>query len=176
MLELRSALAAASPFRGESLVIAERPDFTYTQYAGLTADAGRKLSALVGAIPTDAMRAHESAGRTVFRTGPDQIQVAGPVADDMPDRLRGLCAVTELTHGRTRIAIDGGRARDVLSKLSFLDFHADEFGDGRFALTGMHHTPVLIHCTGAERFDIYAMRSFALDVWEVLTDAAREFG
>jgi sarcosine oxidase gamma subunit len=30
-------------------------------------------------------------------------------------------------------------------------------------------------CTGDISFDLYVMRSFSLNVWEVLTDAALEF-
>ncbi len=39
-------------------------------------------------------------------------------------------------------------------------------------MTGIHHTPVLIHCTGENSFHIYALRTFALSLWEWLVDAA----
>ena len=44
------------------------------------------------------------------------------------------------------------------------------------ALTGIHHTPVLVHRTSEQRYEIYAMRTFALSVWEWLSDAALPFG
>ena len=34
----------------------------------------------------------------------------------------------------------------------------------------------LVHRAGADRYELYAMRSFALSVWEWLIDAALEFG
>ena len=47
---------------------------------------------------------------------------------------------------------------------------------GQFALTGIHHTPVLVHRSGEQRYEIYAMRTFALSVWEWLSDAALPLG
>jgi len=44
-----------------------------------------------------------------------------------------------------------------------------------FAMTGIHHTPVLVHCVSDNRFEIYALRTFALSVHDWLTDAALEF-
>ena len=47
---------------------------------------------------------------------------------------------------------------------------------GQFALTGLHHTPVLVLRAAEDRYEIFAMRSFALSVWEWLTDAALPLG
>ena len=85
-------------------------------------------------------------------------------------------AVTDLSHSRTRIFIEGERAADVLKKGVPLDFDAKVFKPGQAALTGLHHTPVLIHRIREDRFEIYAMRTFAHSVWDWLTDAALEFG
>jgi sarcosine oxidase subunit gamma len=80
--------------------------------------------------------------------------------------------VTSLSHSRTRIALAGAPARDVLARLVPLDFHPRAFAPGSFAMTGLHHTPVLIHCTGKTSFDVYALRTFAMSVWDAITDAA----
>ncbi len=56
-----------------------------------------------------------------------------------------------------------------------IDLHESVFTPGKFAMTGLHHTPVLLHCTAEQRFELYAMRTFALDVWEWLEDAAKEY-
>jgi sarcosine oxidase subunit gamma len=85
-------------------------------------------------------------------------------------------AVTSRSHSRTRIVIDGACARDVLRKGIPLDFDPDVFRVDQAVLTGVHHTPVLIHRAAADRYELYAMRSFALSVWEWLTDAALEYG
>ncbi len=50
------------------------------------------------------------------------------------------------------------------------------FPVGSVALTGVHHTPILLYRTTENRFEIFAMRTFALTVFEWLSDAALEFG
>lgn len=35
-----------------------------------------------------------------------------------------------------------------------IDLHESAFTPGKFAMTGLHHTPVLLHCTAAERFEL----------------------
>ena len=59
--------------------------------------------------------------------------------------------------------------------LAPVDFHPSVFTPGSVALTGIHHTPATIHCTGEDAFDIYVMRTFARDLWDAITDAARRF-
>lgn len=175
MLERRSALATATPYVGPVLTIAERPGFTLTQVAGLDAGFDGKLAAVVGPLPETVSRAAVNGAHTLFRIGPAQFWVIGPETDDAAQRLAGQCAVTPLTSSRTRITLDGAPAREVLARLAPVDFHAGVFTPGSVALTGIHHTPVTIHCTGDSSFDIYAMRTFAMTVWEVVTDAARVF-
>jgi len=175
MLERRSALASAKPYVSATLNIAERPGFTLTQVAGLDGDFESKLSAAVGALPGKVAQAQVNGGHCIFRIGPAQFWIVGPETDDVAARLQGHCAVTPLTSSRVRIALEGAPARDVLAKLMPVDWAAPVFTPGSVALTGLHHTPVTVHCTGENAFDIYVMRTFALDVWEAVTDAAREF-
>jgi heterotetrameric sarcosine oxidase gamma subunit len=138
-----------------------------------------ELEAIVGELP---LGSHSvvPGEPTIFRTGPEQFWIVGP-EDGLAERLSrairaGLGAVTPLTHSRTRIFIEGDRALDVLKKGVPLDFHPQVFKPGQAALTGLHHTPILIHRLREDRFEIYAMRSFALSLWDWLTDAALEFG
>ena len=171
MLERRSALASAKPYVSAKLKIAERPGFTLTQVAGLE-DA---ISATVGALPEKVGRAQVNGAHTIFRIGPAQFWIVGPETDDLASRLQGRCAVTPLSSSRVRIALDGAPAREVLAKLIPVDLHPSVFTPGSAALTGIHHTPVTLHCTGENGFDIYAMRTFAVNVWDAVTDAARVF-
>ena len=175
MLERRSALASARPYVSAKLAIAERPGFTLTQVAGLDAGFEAKLSAVLGTLPQKVSLAEVNGERTLFRIGPAQFWIVGPEKDETPAQLNGLCAVTPLSHSRVRIAISGAPAREVLAKLIPVDLHAQVFTPGSVALTGLHHTPVTVHCTGEHAFDIYAMRTFALNVWDAVTDAARVF-
>ena len=169
MLERRSALASATPYVSGSLSIAERPGFTLTQVAG----AEEKIASITGPLPGNVARAALNGALTIFRIGPSQFWIVGPEADDTASRLQGQAVATPLTHSRVRIALEGAPARRVLSMLVPVDVHVSVFTPGTVALTGIHHTPVTIHCTGENAFDIYVMRTFALNAWEVITDAAR---
>jgi heterotetrameric sarcosine oxidase gamma subunit len=174
MLERRSALATARPFAWAALTLGEVRNFTLTQVAGF-GDFEPAVAAVAGTLPTANDRAVESNGRTVFRTGPQTFWFVGPAGDDLAARLGATALVTPLSSSRTRISIEGRAARDVLRKGIPIDLHESIFTPGRFAQTGLHHTPVLLHCTAEQRFELYAMRTFALDVWEWLEDAALEF-
>lgn len=192
MLERQSALAGVlsaggrdGAAGGRACRIGEREigslfqvaGFTHTKVAVdkvLTAVLGKKPPANIGtAVLAD--------GRTIFRTGPEQHWIAGPQRDDLEAKLMAtlppvLSAVTDLSHSRSRIFIEGPAAREVLSRGIALDLHPAQFGPGRFALTGLHHTPVLLYRATADDYEIWAMRTFAHTVWDWLADAALPFG
>ena len=174
MLERRSALAAAKPYRSSRLQMGEVRGFTLTQISGLSQDFEARIAPAVGEIPARAGKAVDSNGRTLMRVGPAQFWIIAPETDDLAMSLAGLCAVTPLSHSRTRIFLEGAPVRDLLAKGIPLDFHPGRFTPGMFALTGLHHTPVLVHCVSETRFELHALRSFALNVWEWLSDAALE--
>lgn len=171
MLDRRSALASIKPYNSPLLQITEVRGFSLLQVVG----APKSISAISGKLPTKVGIAVASDGRTLMRTGPNQVWIVGPEADDIEVKLRASAIVTPLSHSRTRIVMEGTASRDVLAKSAPLDFHPAVFKPGMFAMTGIHHTPVLIHRTGEHRFEIYALRTFAVSVCEWLTDAALEF-
>jgi sarcosine oxidase subunit gamma len=175
MLERRSALATARPYRSGVLKIVEDAGFTLIQAAGLSDDFDQRLAAAVGDIPSDFGRAIATGSRTVMRTGPSQVWFVGPENDGLAATLRSFCAVTPLTNSRSRIVVAGAPARQVLAKGMALDFHPAVFVPGQFAQTGVHHMPLLVHCVGADEFHLYIMRTFAMSLWEWLIDAALEF-
>ena len=161
MLNRTSALVSASPYVSTKLSITEASDFKLTQYAGTEKD----LKNALGKLPSKMGIVQDN----VFRINPTQIwSLNEPVA--APN-----CFVTPLSSSRTRIEISGGPARDVLAKCAALDFYKNEFIAGSFAQTGIHHVPVLIHCVAGEIFHLYVMRTFALSIWDYITDAASEF-
>jgi sarcosine oxidase subunit gamma len=194
MLEAKSALVSALAKGGRDGAdghrrcrVGEVRGGLLLQVAGFPGTIGeveRVLPAVVGtALPkTPSDTAAAGAGR-VFRTGPEQFWIVGPSqnGNGAEAHLRQAIppevgAVTSLSHSRARIVIEGTCARDVLKKGIPLDFDSDVFRIDQAALTGLHHTPILVHRAGADRYELYAMRSFALSVWEWLTDAALEFG
>ncbi|MGH6855565.1 MAG: sarcosine oxidase subunit gamma [Aestuariivirga sp.] len=175
MLERHSALADATPYRSDRLQMGEVRGFSLTQAAGLAKGFEKALVPFTGKLPADVGVAVASKGRIIMRVGPAQFWFVGPETDGLAAKLAALCAVTPLSHSRTRIFLEGAPARDVLAKGMALDFHQSVFTPGRFAMTGLHHTPVLVHCVSENRFELYAMRTFALSVWDWLLDAALEF-
>ncbi|HUR43365.1 MAG TPA: hypothetical protein VMZ01_04620, partial [Aestuariivirga sp.] len=152
MLERRSALANVKPYASSALQIGESREFSLTQAAGLGEGFKKAITAITGKLPSDRGRAVESKGRIIMRVGPEQLWFVGPEADDeFAAKLAPLCAVTPLSHSRTRIFIEGGPARRLLAKGIPLDFYESVFKPGHFAMTGLHHTPVLVHCVSENR-------------------------
>ncbi len=168
MLDARSPLASVSAFSAKDVGLREEGGFALTQVAGFGKAFEKPLAAAVGKLPAKVGVAHDNAGYTVMRTGPRQFWCVGDaeVAALPPD-----CVVTPLSSSRCRIRVEGALARRVLARAAALDFDARHFKPGHFVMTGIHHTPVLIHCVGADAFHVYALRTFALAVWEWLVDA-----
>jgi sarcosine oxidase subunit gamma len=192
MAERRSALAAALARGGRDgadgarrLRLGEIRGWSLVQVAAFPArraEVERALLPLVGGrLPQRVDEVIDAAGLRLMRIGPEQIWIIGHDGSGLERQLHqavaaGAGAVTPLSHSRTRISIEGDAAGAVLMKGVPLDFHPDAFRVDQAALTGLHHTPVLIHRAGTGRFEIYAMRSFAESVWAWLADAALEFG
>ncbi len=168
MLAALSPLAGASAFTARNISIREEAGFTLTQVAGFGKAFEKQLAAAVGKLPAKPGAAQVNDAFTVFRTGPQQFWCVG---DEAPLGLPGECLVTPLTSSRCRIRVEGALARRVLARAAAIDFDARSFKPGHFALTGIHHTPVLVHCVEGDAFHVYAMRTFALAVWEWLVDA-----
>lgn len=175
MLDRRSALVSARPYSSPQLTIAESPGFTLTQVAGLDDAFEQKLAAAVGPLPAKVERAQLNGDRVIFRIGPAQFWLVEPSSGTTPARLDGVGAITPLSSSRVRIAISGAPTREVLSMLAPVDFHPSVFTPGSVALTGIHHTPVTLHCTGEHAVDVYVMRTFARDVWDAITDVSLRF-
>lgn len=118
--------------------------------------------------------------RHLLKTGPEQYWIISPESDDLPGALQAavppeLGAVTLLSHSRTCIVVEGPAARELLATSIALDLHPSAFSVGAFALTGIHHTPVLVYRTAEDRYELFVMRTFALCVWDGLADSALEF-
>lgn len=163
MLEAHSPLGAAARFERDGVTLFEAPGFTLTQIAG----EDKVLKKLLGKLPAKVGTAQENDDRTLLRVGPKQFWVVGETVAPS----EGVY-VTPLSSGRTRIALEGPRARQLLAACASIDFDSSHFKPGQFVMTGIHHTPVTIHCTSDNGFHIYALRTFALNVWEWLCDIA----
>ena len=192
MLERRSALERDLQQSGRDgakgdrgLKLGEVRGWSLVQASGFPTEAAAFEAALSGAVgarmPAKVGDAVSAQGRTIMRVGPEHFWIVGPERDDLAAKLSqsiaaGVGSILPLSHSRTRIFLEGAAAREVLAKGIPLDFDVNVFRIGQFALTGLHHTPVLVHRVAADRYELYAMRTFAHSIWEWLTDAALPVG
>jgi sarcosine oxidase subunit gamma len=134
-----------------------------------------------GGLPAGVGQATSIGTRLLLRTGPEHFWIITRDGEDIVPALHSAVApaigsVTALSQGRTCIWIEGSHSAAVLATAIALDLHPAIFPLNSFALTGLHHTPVMLLRSGAMRFELYVARSFAAWTWEWLTDAALPYG
>jgi heterotetrameric sarcosine oxidase gamma subunit len=117
----------------------------------------------------------------LMRTGPEEWLLIGDGTSDACAALRAAIGVdvggvTDLSHARCRIKVQGPRCLDTLSKLFALDCRADAFPVGELRLSGHHHLPCSLHRRGETEFDLYVFTTYAHDQLGSLLDAALEYG
>jgi heterotetrameric sarcosine oxidase gamma subunit len=191
MLERRSALAGfhglverAGVGGAIGLEIREDTGFTLVEigaYPSKRAEAEQAVQSWLGALPQAIATPVETPKGLLMRTGPTSFWLVGPPGADNASAMRAaipeaIASVIDLSSSRTRLSISGATVTDVLLKGIPIDLAPENFAVGQIALTGVHHTPILLHRTATDRYEIYAMRTFALTILEWLTDAALEFG
>lgn len=175
--EPRHAAAGAAlvmgEVRGDSLVqVASFPRHRREMEASLARHLGVSL-------PEDGRRTVRSGGLTIWRTGMEQFWLRDRPGRDRSGEFVTLVgpaqgAVTPLSHSRTCLYLEGAPAASVLAKTLTIDLSERAFPVDASAMTGLHHTPVLVHRTSAARYEILVMRTFAVSVWEWLLDLAAE--
>lgn len=117
----------------------------------------------------------------LMRTGPEEWLLIGDAAGDPYPVLRAAIGadvggVTDLSHARCRIKVQGPRCLDTLSKLFALDCRPAAFPVGELRLSGHHHLPCSLHRRGETEFDLYVFTTYAHDQLASLLDAALEYG
>lgn len=189
MFECRSALADRPQPRSASgeagpLVIGEAPGFALLQvsaFVGTMGELERIVRGVLGAsLPQRVGGTGRSPDHRIFKVGPERFWTVGPQGPwiaSLEQAVPGeIGSIVSLSHARTRLFIDGAASRAVLSRGIALDLHPEVFRPDAYALTGLQHTPVLLHRAGQNRYELYVPRTFAAWVWEWLTDAALPFG
>lgn len=192
MFERNSALVGVIKHGGRDgadgrrlLRIGEVRNWSLVQIAAFATTAeqlDQVVRPLIGAsLPLHVGQAITADMRCLLKTGPEQFWIITDDTDDLVPDLQAavtphIGAVTPLSHSRTCIFVEGISARGLLSTGIALDLHPDAFRMNDFALTGLHHTPILIHRSAENRYNLYTMRTFALWAWEWLIDAALPYG
>jgi sarcosine oxidase, subunit gamma len=85
-------------------------------------------------------------------------------------------ALVDLSDGLAALEVQGGAARELLSKGCGLDLHPRSFPEGRCARTRFAQIPVVIECLDdSPRFELTVQRSYLQYLHGWLADAAIEF-
>lgn len=192
MLKSRSALEsfrrqAPDDVSGHSAIRLGEVANTQLLHIGVYPGAGSRVATgastvLGGALPDSPVRASNAGKHLIFRIAPDQYWVVeGGGESALEARLRATIpadagCITALDGARTRLFVEGPRARDLLGRLVPIDLHPTVFPVGGFAQTGIHHVAGLLLRATENRFEFFALRTFAAFAWEMLLDAARPFG
>ena len=141
-------------------------------------DAIRTVAGL--ALPDGAGSGVSQAGKAAFGFAPGKFTVV-----DEKDGLATAFAkavtpatgtVTDLSHGRTVIRIEGPEAEWVLAKFFAIDFSPTAFPLGAGRSTTHHDIFAQIQRSGPDRFDIHVFRSFARSFWTALCHGCEEVG
>ena len=138
----------------------------------------RKVTGL--ALPDGAGGGVVNGAKAVFGFAPGKFTVVdeeeGLAAAFAKAMTPAIGTVTDLSHGRTAIRIEGPEAEWVLAKFFALDFALPAFPVGAARSTTHHDIFAQIQRTGGDRFDLYVFRSFARSFWKALGHAAEEVG
>ena len=135
-----------------------------------------------GALPPASCNATTLNGDIrMFGVGPGRWLLVAPASQDLPARLVGpvpaeVAAITDLSHGRSVVRVSGLDTRRLLAKMCLLDLDSRVFTPGRCAQTLFGQAGVLLEAVSDEVIDVFFSRSYAVSGWEMLTDAAAEFG
>jgi len=192
VLERSSPLAAALRKGGRNgaagqrrLQLGEERGWSLVQLSAFSATGSELRTTASRALGADLpLRVGEAAvggSRVLMKVGSDEFWVITRNAEDSVPTLRAavgpaIGSVISLSHARTCIWIEGLCARATLATAITVDLDPEVFRLGSFALTGLHHTPILIYRSRESRYELYVMRTFAVWTWEWLTDAALPFG
>ena len=150
-------------------------------YPGGAARVAAAVLPILGeGLPDSSVRAAVTGDQLIMRIAPDQYWLAGRESG-LDARLRNAVppdagCVTSLEGARTRLFIEGQAARALLGRLVAIDLHPTLFPINAFAQTGMHHVGGLLLKVSEDRYEFFALRTYAASMWEVLLDAARSFG
>jgi len=172
-LQRRSPLSSGLRDRlakGQGLRLRERSR-TIVRYL----EGARSLAAALPSIGRSAGDAREC----LLGIGPDSWLF---VAEDGATASRGMDAdrfdvALDQSHAWTRLSVSGSNALAVLAKGCVLDLDPQQFPPGACACTGFARMRVVLWLPGEEsRYDLLVGRSYALSLWEWLSEAALEFG
>jgi heterotetrameric sarcosine oxidase gamma subunit len=136
-------------------------------------------SALALDLPLTPGKSRTRAGHVALWLGPDQWLIAASAASAalLVQTLDGVAAsAVDVSDLRAAFELAGPRAEDVLRKGCAIDLHPRAFAPGDCALTSFARVRVALRQSdGRHTYQLFVERSYALYLWDWLTDAMLEF-
>lgn len=180
-LSALSGLAAQAPaVSGGSIVIRQHHPLIMFNLRGPADPAFR--DAVRGIFGCDLPVAPNSSSTSPFgdilKLGPDEWLLTAAPATSWPERTEIPGAtLTDVSHARIVMQLEGDRSRDMLAKGCAIDLHPRQFPPGTCVQTGIAKIGVILHRRHDDHgFMLYAARSHAGSLWHWLTTAANEYG
>jgi heterotetrameric sarcosine oxidase gamma subunit len=93
----------------------------------------------------------------------------------LPDIDRQLGTVLDLSHSRTWLRLSGDKTPTLLNHFLPIDLRESAFATGAVASTALHHVGITLW-REAGAYSLLIPRSFALSLWELVTETAQQYG
>lgn len=186
MPERTSALGEMHSLRPDGdagLVLGEVRSVSLVQvqcWPGSRVQAERALEKATGLTPVGLNHVATDAQNILMTLGPGrwmlqsmQDDLFAHLDDTLPARH---LTVTDLSHARSVLAVEGRDAARVLNIGLPIDLHPSAFPPGRVAQSLIHHVDVTVRCVAEGRFEVSCMRSFGQALFDTLADAGAPYG
>lgn len=183
MAERHSALAHLPPRPGGnarvSLVEVRPGSILQVQaWPGTLENVRRVIAELLMVEAPAVGQAAAASDVTIAAIAPGRYLITGEAAD-LSGRFAAALpsrdgAVSDLSHGRAVLKLEGEAAAAVLATSVMVDLDLAAFPVGRVAQTMIHHIDVVIHRRSDTHFELWVLRSFAESLTEWLLDAAAD--
>ena len=114
----------------------------------------------------------------ILTLGPNEWLLVADPDTRWSENMKIACAtLTDVSHARVVVHVEGEKAREMLAKGCPVDLHAQRFPGGTCIQTSIAKIGVIIHKLHNENdIAIYAARSYAGSLWHWLTASAAEYG
>jgi len=99
-----------------------------------------------------------------------------PISREHLNVPASIGTVTDQSHARLRLRLDGHAGTELLSRGISCDLRTRNFPAGRAKVTPLHGVPIILHRRAEDVHDLYLPRSFAVSQLELLFEFASTMG